>query len=548
MKKSGIIVFLILILATASYLRFRDLGSNPPAVFRDEAEKGYSAWSLAKTGGYLYFEGQGGMMELRFQKFPLFINVFGVYTSAIYQYSAIPFVGLFGLNEWTLRLPAALAGVLTVFLVFLLVFIRGKDPFPALFVSFFLAVSPWHILFSRWALQGIFVPLLITSALILFFLGLEKKSWLLIPSAFFFALAFYSYEVARLFAPLLLIPLVVIYRHPLWEKRKWTIPAMSLFLFISIPIFLYYITGDRAARFSRLSIFNQGHGILHIIFIFLSNYLKHYSPNFLFLYGDGELRHSFPGMGMMYLFEAPLLLYGLWLLVQKRAPFHLFLVAWFFIFPIPASLTGEGIPHGLRSIVALPMPQIICGIAVAALYRKMFDFSRGAPFRKRIMTIVLMFLISLIMLINVFQMAKNLFYKYPADSWLNWQYGLKQALEYAHKENIKPEKVFLSGYIAYAPYLVMFYDRISPETLRDKGAQGLGYQFLPPQYPMQNLWKKLPEGSVLILFPGELIGIKPSHTIYPPSYKKDVPRQPALIVYKKYGGKYGEYGGQTLPW
>lgn len=533
MKKSYIIFFLLLILGTAAFLRFRDLGSNPPAIFRDEAEKGYTAWSLAKTGGYLYFEGQGGMMELRFQKFPLFINVFGVHTSAIYQYSALPFVGLFGLNEWTLRAPAALAGVLTVFLVYLLVFICRKDPFSALFVSFFLAVSPWHILFSRWALQGIFIPLFITSALILFFLGLEKKSWLLIPSALLFALAFYSYAVARLFVPLLLIPLVIIYRHSLWEKRKWSLPALSLFLFITIPIFLYYMTGDRAARFSRLSIFNREQNIFRIIFIFFSNYLKHYSPNFLFLYGDGEFRHSLLGMGMMYLFEAPLVLYGLWLLVQKRAPFHMFLLAWFFLFPIPASLTGEGIPHGLRTIVALPMPQIICGIAASSLYRKMSAFLFAAPFRKRVLMIILMTLIALVILINVFQMAKNLFFKYPADSWLNWQYGLKQALEYAHNENVPPERVFISGYIAYAPYLAMFYDRIPPETLRKKGIQGLGYQFLPPQYPMQNLWKKLPEASVIILFPGELIGVKPSHTIYPPMYKKDAPRQPALIVYKK---------------
>ncbi|MBN1900493.1 hypothetical protein JW926_04115, partial [Candidatus Sumerlaeota bacterium] len=262
------------------------------------------------------------------------------------------------------------------------------------------------------------------------------------------------------------------------------------------------------------------------------NYLKHYSPHFLFLFGDGELRHSFLGMGMMYLFEAPLLLYGLWLLVEKRTPFHLFLVSWFFLFPVPAAFTGEGIPHGLRTIVALPMPQIICGIALASLFRKLSAFSLEGKTNK-ILTGALMILLAIIIPLNVFQMANNLFFKYPEDSWLNWQYGLKQALEYVRKEDIPRDKVYLSGYITYAPYLVMFYDKIPPEILREKGLKGLGYQFLPPQYPMQNLWKKLPEGSALILFPGELVGVKPSQMIYAPSIRKNIPANQALIVYVK---------------
>ncbi|MFH0795411.1 MAG: hypothetical protein V2A74_15430, partial [bacterium] len=49
-------IYLLLILLAALLLRVVDLGSNPPAVFRDEAEKGYTAWSLLELGGYCDFQ------------------------------------------------------------------------------------------------------------------------------------------------------------------------------------------------------------------------------------------------------------------------------------------------------------------------------------------------------------------------------------------------------------------------------------------------------------------------------------------------------------
>jgi len=536
---------IFLILCVAGFFRLWNLGKNPPALFRDEAEKGYTAYSIVRTGGYLYFSGPPGHIELRFQRLPLFINVFGVYTSAIYQYCAAPFVMLGGLNEWTIRLPAALAGILTVWLVYLLVLAWTGDAVAALFSAGLLAVSPWHIMFSRWALQGILEPLLITASLLFFQYGLSRKPSYLILCGLFSGLAFYTYEVARVFVPLLLICLFLIHRRALLREKKWAVGCALIFLAIALPTFIYYIAGAHSARFARLSVFGAGRNLSESLVLFLRNYLKHYSLDFLFLHGDSELRHSLPGIGMMYLFEAPVLFYGLLLLIKEAKPYRALLLCWFFLYPLASALTNEGIPHALRSIVGLPMFQVILGIAVAHLLRHVRKFLAQCavaenPEKHARLTLLVRGLVLLIILtvaINVIRMGRNLFHHYPYESAENWQYGVKQALDIAHKNGASPDRVFFSGYITYAPYLVMTYDRIDPVKLKREGISGLGYNFLPPNLPVQQIWSRLPEDSWLILYPWENSGMKPDYIIpYPMPRSSSLPPSPALEIFIKRNG------------
>jgi 4-amino-4-deoxy-L-arabinose transferase-like glycosyltransferase len=533
MKKSTTRILLILILFTAAFFRLWQLNNNPPALFRDEAEKGYTAWTISKCGGSLYFDLKSRPMALKYQKPSLFINVFGVHTSAAYQYAAAPFIMIFGFNEWTIRLPAAISGILTVLMLYFLVLLWTEDKKTALISSLLLAISPWHILFSRWALQGIFLPLFITVGLYFFSLGIKKKSYFLILSAIIFGLSFYTYAIARLFIPLLLVCILIIYRKKIWSKKAWAISAASIFLLLSVPVFIYYITGSRSARFSTLSLFGGNSGIIKPVLIFITNYIKHFSPGFLFLYGDSELRHSLSGMGQMYLFEAPLLIYGLSILIRERKKYQILLLFWFLIFPVAASLTREGIPHALRSIVALPMMQIICAIAISDIISRIKKFREKFNSRQYSMIRIAIILSFIAVFAGVFSMSVNLFKMYPADSATNWQYGLKQALEKIHEYKADPERVFISGYITFSPYLVMAYDKIDPLLLKEEGIRGIKYKFLPPGRSISSIWHQLVPGDILILLPGELRGKKPVHTIYLPEKAGEKEFRPALEIFKK---------------
>ena len=134
---------LILIILIASFLRFWDLKNTPPGLWSDEAMNGTNAIQALESGppagGWKIFYPEN------FGREGLFINIQALFVKAL------------GHEPWVLRLPSAIFGLLTVFgLYFLtkeLLSVRV-----ALFASFFLATSFWHINFSRMGFRAIMAP------------------------------------------------------------------------------------------------------------------------------------------------------------------------------------------------------------------------------------------------------------------------------------------------------------------------------------------------------------------------------------------------------
>src|SRR3990167_8200568 len=138
-------ILLLLIIILAFVLRFWKLDSYP-ALNADEAAIGYNAYSLLETGK----DEHGNPWPIHFQSF-------NDYKPGLYFYLVLPFVKFIGLSEWAVRIPGAALGVATVYLIYLLTKELFKDnqsritnhESPAIIASLFLAISPWHIHFSR---------------------------------------------------------------------------------------------------------------------------------------------------------------------------------------------------------------------------------------------------------------------------------------------------------------------------------------------------------------------------------------------------------------
>ena len=79
------VFFFIVLLAI--FLRFYQLGKNPPHLNWDEAALGYNAYSLLSTGRDEYGK-----------SFPLSFRSFDDYKPPLYVYLTIPSVAVFGLN------------------------------------------------------------------------------------------------------------------------------------------------------------------------------------------------------------------------------------------------------------------------------------------------------------------------------------------------------------------------------------------------------------------------------------------------------------------
>lgn len=143
-SRSHIVLVALLLLAGAS-LRLVALDRYPAPLHQDELSDIYDGYSLATTGRDRWGE-----------PWPILFYGMGPgdYHPGMYAYLAACSTKLFGFSVWAGRLPAAMAGILSIALVYLVarrLMGRNSGAVALALVSF----SPIHIQYSRLAHQGV---------------------------------------------------------------------------------------------------------------------------------------------------------------------------------------------------------------------------------------------------------------------------------------------------------------------------------------------------------------------------------------------------------
>src|SRR3989338_5694003 len=100
-----------IIILLAAFLRFYQLGQNPPSLTWDEAAWGYNAYAIGIDGRDEF----GRFLPLDY------LESFGDFKPPVYAYLAIIPIKLFGLNEFAVRFPSAFFGFLTVIVFYFLI-------------------------------------------------------------------------------------------------------------------------------------------------------------------------------------------------------------------------------------------------------------------------------------------------------------------------------------------------------------------------------------------------------------------------------------------
>lgn len=534
--------FALTLLLVGAALRFALLGSNPPGMFRDEAEKVYTAWSLGQTGGYHHLvhttDPRTGVPLPVFERLgpPLFVDAYGSWTSAIYHWCDVPFALALGPTPLAARLPAALAGLLTLLALWRYAR-RAFDAEVALLALFFLAISPWHVLFSRWAQQGIFVPLWLALALLMFERGrlAAGRPWWL--AGVCLALALYTYEPMRVTVPLFVIALAWAHRGDLRRNRQAALLALLAFVATLLPVGLWMAAhrAEGLQRWTAVTIFSEETSLGEEAAQFVANWLSHLSFPFLFLGGDANSRHSIPGFGQMHLIELPGLLIGLVIALTQRRPQDLTLALWFLLAPIAPSLTREA-PHALRGIAALPAAHLISAFGTAAIFRGAVRWAHESlPLRLRRLKrlhewlrvnidglratgLVLGGATALLLVLQLFLRA-------PALTAEVWETGLHDALRQADALAAGRRPVFVSGRVLYLPTHLRVARRTPPASLPEVTS------FLPPgwnqtgqgEYGPAALWDQFGQAAVFITTPGEIPDREPVAVIRGPGNRFTAP-------------------------
>ncbi|HEX8923466.1 MAG TPA: glycosyltransferase family 39 protein, partial [Patescibacteria group bacterium] len=194
MKNIYKIIF-VFILIVAVILRFWQLGNIPAGLNWDEISHGYNSYSLLLTG-----KDQWGI------PFPLYnFRAYGDYPTTANLYLTVPFIKIFGLNSFAIRLPAAIFGTIFVLLNYLFAKIIFKKDNFALMVMFLAAISPWTVFPSRGVFQSNISEVLLLLGVYLFYISL-KKPWIFLLSLLSFASSLFAYHNTRIIAvPALLL-------------------------------------------------------------------------------------------------------------------------------------------------------------------------------------------------------------------------------------------------------------------------------------------------------------------------------------------------------
>ena len=165
MKKQTILVIIIILIGIM--IRIVGIGSIPNALNVDEASAGYEAYSILQNG-----------IDRNGKAFPVFLEAWGSGQNALYSYICIPFILIFGLNAFAIRLPMAIIGSLSLIVFYLLLKILLGEK-KAIIGLIFLTICPWHIMKSRWGLESNLFPDLILLFVYLLVKGLQdNKKWI----------------------------------------------------------------------------------------------------------------------------------------------------------------------------------------------------------------------------------------------------------------------------------------------------------------------------------------------------------------------------------
>ena len=247
--------------------------------------------------------------------------------SSLLSYLIALFVRLLGLSTVSMRLPQLLCSMMGA--VCFYIFVRdGFGRRAGLIAAALVAINPWHMLQSRWALDCNLLPHFFVAGLCFLQRGLNGRRVWLYVSMLFFGLCMYCYGIAIYTVSLFLLcmgffllikkqlrPLELLGCAVVWLLVSWPfILTMAINYFkwdtISLPfVTMQYFSGS--VRSGDILFFSKDIGAQ-----FISN-LKSFADVVLLQKKDLPW-NDMAGFGTMYLFAMPLAAAGIYSLVRGR--------------------------------------------------------------------------------------------------------------------------------------------------------------------------------------------------------------------------------------
>lgn len=475
MRKGHFVVVFIGVILTALFLRLYALGHVPYSLYWDEAAMLVDVKSVLSTGHDMHNR----------PWFQVIYPSYGDFKLPMYIWLAIASSKIFGLSEWALRLPSALAGIGTILVAGTLAKYFAKD-LPTKLVQLMtmgvVAFSPWSIMFSRTGFEGHVGQFLLAMSMWCVCASKQKR-WLLYAAPIFGALATYSYFSVRfVWAVVFVLTVAMLYRSEIFLKTKSVIQKSAQLFLLPLIIFgVLLLPMLRSPLYNDANRFRLGTDSIlktedqtnqanlyrelagntkfdRVLFqhswltfqALLKNYSDNLNLNFLFITGDPNIRHGTGEHGLFLWLLLPFLFVGLYYFFTHDKFSFLVLVLWWLIALLPASVPLNT-PHALRSLNALVPLAIILGSGIAFVCMKLYVNKIG---KQALMLYGALFFLAIV------EFSFHYFVLYPKDSAKDWQGGYKQLAQQIFATKKDNQKVFVLPFddrfylwlMAYGPY------------------------------------------------------------------------------------------------
>jgi 4-amino-4-deoxy-L-arabinose transferase-like glycosyltransferase len=427
------------------------------------------------------------------QPWPIFsFKSFLDYKAPLQTYLMIPSIAIFGLNEFSARLPSAVFGILAVFTLYQLTLLLAKDYLSdsyahkpkqiALVAALLLAISPWHIQFSRTALEASLIGFFIPAALWLYLSG-QKDKRKIVLSAVLFGLSVFAYHSAKIFTPLFVTFLVglFVYKKTFTQELKLFLIVFGVFF---LPALADMVFGSSGSRGQDLLIFNLTgteiqsisdarfysplfkispslpaifHNKLFFIFDrFLENYLSYFNLSFWFTEGGQEITYSIiPGRGLLYTWEVILFMAAFVFFTRHYTTKRLgwLLLAWFLLAALPAAITKEGYRPN-RASAYLGLFELLMALGLSYFLIKLRRF-------RRILVGVISFVavLALGFYLNDYAFASRV--SFPSSM----AYGWREAAEYIKANEAEYDLIFIERDNQPQSFIA-FYHQLDPKVFQ----------------------------------------------------------------------------------
>jgi 4-amino-4-deoxy-L-arabinose transferase-like glycosyltransferase len=453
-KKQYLLVFFLLVLGFS--VRLIGLDNRPSGLNQDEASIGYEAYSIVKTG-----------MDRTGHPYPVHLESWGSGQNALYAYFTIPFIQLFGLNAFSVRVVNAIFSCISLLLFFLLFkSVYGKKTALAALALF--AVFPWSIMSARWGLESNILPAIFLAAVFFLHKGVVANQKYYLLSFFLFALSLYSYGVTYLVMPLFLLFVIPYLIKTKRIQLKYLLLSLSVFLIIALPVILFVVInhlGLQSIHIGSMTVPRLEANRTTIVFnLFHDNFILTLGKNtvrflsVLVLQTDGSDYNAIPMFGTIYPVSFLFFIVGLSRVLKHRDLKNNALNYIFLSWLLCSVILGVSSHVNINRLNLLFIPLLYFTVL------GVFDINQmlQPEFRKSYKTIVVgIYTLSFIMFCGYYVSIFN------ENVKNDFSYGLKDAIQFAEKNTPEKDSINITTETINMPYIyVCFYNEISPNEFR----------------------------------------------------------------------------------